>query len=252
MKAVRDRNLIKIRQARHAALLMVLLYCLASPCLAQSTDQHNTPPSLTFAQHVPFAARLFYEEAQALFRAKQPEAGRGKLRQALDYFPTYFNALFLLATESHKLNDEKTALEMLERARKVNDSDARVYRLFGLIMTKQGKFRLAEFAFREALQRDPNHPPSHQARGVALLELALLEKEVVPRATLLQEAERALQKALALSENKLTTAHLHLADVYKARGEKRQAVRELETYLKHRPNAPNEREIRETITRLSQ
>jgi tetratricopeptide (TPR) repeat protein len=236
---------------KQVSLSLVLLCWTALPCLAQSTKENNSPPSLTFSQNVPFAARLFYEEAQARFKANKPEEGRAKLRESLNYFPTYFNALLLLATESHKLNDEQTALEMLERARRVNDRDARVYRLFGLIMTKQGKFRLAEFAFREALQREPNHPPSHQARGVALLELALLEKEPSQRSALLQEAERALQQALVLSENKLATAHLHLADVYEARSEKQQAVRELETYLKQHPNAPNEKALRENIARLS-
>jgi len=239
-------------QAKHASLAVTLQCCTALPYLAQGVNQNNAPPRPSFTQNVPFAARLFYTEAQARFKANKPVEGCDKLKEALKYFPTYFNALFLLATESHKLNDAQTALELVERARKINDGDARVYRLFGLIMTEQGKFRLAEFAFREALQRDPNHPPSHQARGVALLELALLEKDAPPRATLLQDAERALQQALSLSENKLSAAHLHLADVYKARSEKQRAVRELETYLKDRPNAPNAAAIREGIAKLNQ
>ena len=238
-------------RTRDRSLAVTLLCCMALPCLAQGVNPNNAPPPPSFTQNVPFAARLFYAEAQARFKANKPAEGCDKLREALSYFPTYFNALLLLATESHKLNDEQTALEMIERARQVNDGDARVYRLFGLIMTEQGKFRLAEFGFREALQRDPNHPPSQQARGAALLELALLEKEPPQRAALLQDAERALRQALILSENQLATAHLHLADVYKARGEKQQAVRELETYLKSNPNAPNATAVRESIARLS-
>ena len=239
-------SLAGLKRLRHASLLVLLYF--APSCLAQTT----APPNDSFAQTVPFAARLFYEEAQVLFKANKPAEGCAKLREALKEFPSYFNALFALASESYKLGDEQTALEMVERARRVNDGDARVYRLFGLIMTGQGKFRLAEFAFREALKRDPSHAPSFQARGVALLELAKMEKEAPPRAAFLQEAERALQKALELSQNKLATAHLHLAGVYEARGEKQQAVRELETYLKERPNAANAKSVRETIARLSQ
>src|SRR6185369_4900307 len=101
-------------QARPTLLLVTLLCCLAWPALAQSADQNATPPGAALVQRVPFAARLAYEEAQARFKANKPEEGRAKLREALKQSPTYFNALFLLATESHKLNDEQTALEMVE------------------------------------------------------------------------------------------------------------------------------------------
>ena len=205
-----------------------------------------------FAQDVPFAARLYFIEAQAKFNAAQPAAGVAKLKDALKVFPDYFDALFALANESHKLKDDPTALQMLERARKVYDRDARVYRLFGVIMSKQHKFLVAEFAFREALQRDPQHAQSYQAHGIVLLELALAEKSPQQRRNFLNDAERQLQKALSLSAGKLVAAHLSLAEVYEARGEKQAALRALETYLKQRPNAPNEQTVRASIARLSQ
>src|SRR5581483_9263189 len=106
-------SLFELGRLSCAALLMGL--CLALSGLAQT----NTPPKEGFVQIAPFAARLFYEEAQALFKANKPAEGCAKLREALKEFPNYFNALFLLAAESHKLKDDQTALEMLERARRV-------------------------------------------------------------------------------------------------------------------------------------
>lgn len=213
------------------------------------------PPAAThepFTQTVPFAARLYFTEAQAKLKNAQPAEGLAKLKEALQVFPDYFDALFVLANESHKLKDDETALALLERARKVYDGDARVYRLFGVIMSQQHKYLVAEFAFREALQRDPQHYPSYQAHGITLLELGLAEKAQPMRRKLFDQAEQQLQKALSLSGDKLFAVHLNLAEVYEAKGEKQAAIRALETYLKQQPNAPKAPAIRAAITRLSQ
>lgn len=216
--------------------------------LPSASNTTNVP----FAQTVPFAARLYFAEAQARFKTTQPVEGIAKLKEALKVFPDYFDALFALANESHKLKDDETALNTLERARKVYDGEARVYRLFGVIMSQQQKFLVAEFAFREALQRDPQHYPSYQAHGITLLELALAEKTPQLRSNFLAQAEQQLQKALSQSGNKLLAVHLNLAEVYEARGEKQAAIRELETYLKQQPTTPKAPAIRASITRLSQ
>lgn len=214
-----------------------------------SAPATTNPP---FAQTVPFAARLYFTEAQAKFKDAKPVEGIAKLKEALKAFPEYFDALFALANEAHKLKDDETALATLERARKVYDGDARVYRLFGVIMSQQQKFLVAEFAFREAIQRDPQHYPSYQAHGITLLELGLAEKTPQLRHNLLVQAEQQLQKALSQSGHKLLAVHLNLAEVYEARGEKQAAIRALETYLKQQPNTPKAPAIRASITRLSQ
>ncbi len=149
------------------------------------------------------------------------------------------------------MKDAETALATLERARKVYDGDARVYRLFGVIMASQQKFSVAEFAFREALQRDPQHYQSYQAHGITLLELGLAEKTPQLRRKFFDQAEQQLQQALSQSGHKLFAAHLNLAEVYEARGEKQAAIRELETFLTLQPNAPKAPAIRASIARLS-
>ncbi|MBI1763944.1 MAG: carboxypeptidase regulatory-like domain-containing protein [Acidobacteria bacterium] len=210
------------------------------------------PAYAPFTQTVPFAARLFFTEAQARFKAAKPAEGLAKLKEALTVFPDYFDALFTLANEAHKSKDDETALATLERARKVYDGDARIYRLFGLIMSKQQKYLVAEFAFREALQRDPAHAQSYQAHGITLLELGLAEKTPQQRRKFFDQAEQQMQTALKQSGHKLLAVHLNLAEVYEARGENQAAIRELETYLKLQPNTPNAAAIRASITRLSQ
>lgn len=205
-----------------------------------------------FTQTVPFAARLYFTEAQAKLKDAKSAEGIAKLKEALRVFSDYFDVLFVLANESHKLKDDETALALLERARKVYDGDARVYRLFGVIMSQQHKYLVAEFAFREALQRDPQHYPSYQAHGITLLELGLAEKTQPMRRKLFDQAEQQLQKALSLSGDTLFAVHLNLAEVYEAKGEKQAAIRELERYLKQQPNAPKAPAIRAAITRLSQ
>ncbi len=229
-----------------------------APLIEIRLKEPPTPPPLPaatktpFAQTVPFAARLFFTEAQAKFKAAKPVEGLAKLKEALKVFPDYFDALFALANEAHKLKDAETALATLERARKVYDGDPRLYRLFGVIMSSQQKFLVAEFAFREAIQRDPLHYQSYQAHGITLLELGLAEKTPQLRRKLFDQAEQQLQTALSQSGNKLFAVHLNLAEVYEARGEKQAAIRELETYLQLQPNAPKASAIRASLARLRQ
>jgi tetratricopeptide (TPR) repeat protein len=207
------------------------------------------PAGIVFAQNVPFNARLAYETAVKQLRNNQPDEALARLYEAIGFFPDYFNARFLLATELSKRKRSQEALEQLEQARRINDRDARVYRLFGVLMAQARKFVVAEFSFREAIQRDPAHAQTYHSHAVTLLELA--QSAASPqRQQFLADAERDLSKALELSQDKLATAHLQLAKVHELRGEKHLAVRELETYLKLQPDAKNAADIRQAIATL--
>jgi hypothetical protein len=59
----------------------------------------------------------------------------------------------------------------LEKARLINDRDARVYQMFGVLMAGQRKYALAEWAFRAAIDRDPNGVQSLFNHALALVEL---------------------------------------------------------------------------------
>ncbi len=216
-----------------------------------SAQEKVAAPEPKFRQVIPFPAMLFYEEARALLKAGKPDEALGKLKRAVQEYPDFFQAHLDLAQEYSRRKDLPTAAGMLEKARVINDRDPRVYRLFGLMMMEQGKFKMAEYAFRQSLERDSKFAQTFQAHGVALIELAL-SSDTPPeaRANWLTQAEQQLSKSLELSEGKLAFSHLHLARVYETRGENLKAADELESFLLKNPRAANEKNVREAIARL--
>ncbi|NOT61101.1 MAG: tetratricopeptide repeat protein [Acidobacteria bacterium] len=226
-------------------LLTTLLIARSAVAQAPATSAH--PP---VRQIVPFAAMLFYEEARTLAKANKPDEAMAKLKRAIEEYPDFFQARFDLAQELFRRKEMVAAFEMLEAARRLNDRDARVYRLFGTMMLEQGKPKMAEFGFRQAIERDPAFAQTYQAHGAALTDLALQETASAARANWLTQAELQLRKSLELSEGKLGFSHLHLARVYEARGEKLKAAQELETFLLKNPRAANEKAIREAVAKL--
>lgn len=205
---------------------------------------------VNFAQEAPKAARQAYEEGLERLREGKADEGLARLRQAVALFADYFAANFALARELFVRGRDDEALEAVERARAVNDREAAVYHLFGLIMFRQGKFMVAEYAFREAVKLNANIAIIHFFRGRALLELAAHSKEEKARADYLTEAEKELDKAWELSDEKLADVHLQRARIHERRGSKEAAARALEAYLKAEPGAPNAAQIKQAIADL--
>ena len=64
-------------------------------------------------------------------------------------------------------------------------------------------------------------------------------------------AERDLTRAIELTNQKMLLAFLHRAVVFELKGNKKAAVRDLETYLKLSPGDRKEATIREAIQKLN-
>ncbi len=211
------------------------------------------PPGITFAQDIPPAARKAFDEGVARIKEGRSSEGVALLREAIKIFPDYFNANFALASELSKSESAtKEALQLLERARQVNDRDARIYHLFGILMARERKYLVAEFAFREAIQRDPTNAQSYFSHAITLIELAIKNTDQTERRNDLNNAERDLNRALELSDRKLQTAYLQLGRVYEHRGDRKGAAKMLETYLKLQPDDKNAAAIRAAIVKLNQ
>ena len=232
-----------------AALLVNFSMVLTSGAETRAQDKPaETKPQ--FRQVIPFAAMLYYEEARALLKAGKPDEALVRLQRAAQEFPDFFQAHLDLAQEHFRRKDMPTAAGSLEKARLINDRDPRVYRLFGLMMMEQGKFKMAEYAFRQSLERDADFAQTYQAHGAVLVELALSETAAPARANWLTQAEQQLLKSLAMSAGKLAFSHLHLSRVYEMRGENLKAAQELESFLLKNPGAANEKAIREAVAKL--
>ena len=208
------------------------------------------PPGISFVQDVPKPARAAYETAMVKLREGKSDEGVLLLQEAIGIFNEYFDANFSLGRELFRIGKDAEALEALERARQINDREAAVYHTFGLVMLKQQKFAVAEYAFREATRLATGNAMSHFYRGMALIEVAVRSSDESQRAIDLKEAEKELGRALDLSDKRLAAAYLQLARIHERRGDKEAAARDLEIYLKAEPEAKNGAAIREAITKL--
>ncbi|MEW6207748.1 MAG: carboxypeptidase regulatory-like domain-containing protein [Acidobacteriota bacterium] len=215
----------------------------------KSEGQTSGPPATNFVQDVPKAARAFYEKAMARLREGKSQEAVGLLREATTAFKDYFHAHLALGNELYRTGKYDEAIQSLEQARRINDREGAVYYLFGLVMVKQRKFVVAEYAFRQALNLNANHAGAHFHRGLTLIEIGF-RSEKSQRETELAEAEKELGRAFELSAGRLSEVYLQRARIYESRGEREAAAREFEAFLKAEPNAKNAAAVREAITKL--
>lgn len=207
-------------------------------------------PGVSFAQDVPKRARTAYDKAINQLRAGKSADAITLLREAINEYNDYFDAHYHLGAELYRAGQYDAALQALERARQVNDRESAVYYVFGLVMVKQQKYGVAEYAFREAIRHNTNSVAAHFYRGAVLIEIAFQTGDEKQRETDLADAERELGRALELSANKLSAVHLQLCRIHERRGDHPAAARDLENYLKADPSAQNAGEIRARITKL--
>lgn len=208
-------------------------------------------PATTFVQNIPPAAQKAYNEGVQKLKESKPIEGVASLQEAITLFPDYFSAHYVLAGELARQKKINDALAELEQARRINDRSAEVYHLFGMLMGQQKKYSVAEYAFRQAIDRNPLGTASYISHAVVLIELVKSDKESAEYPKWLNAAENDLNRAIELSKEKMASPFLHRAQVKELKKDKKGAVLDLERYLKLNPDTPNQANIREAITRLS-
>jgi tetratricopeptide (TPR) repeat protein len=207
-------------------------------------------PGTNFAQDVPKPARTAYERGVARLREGKSDEGVAALREAITSFNDYFDAHFALGKELFRAGNDKEALEAFERARQINDRQDAVYYMFGLVMMKERKYAVAEYAFREATRLNATSAGSHFYHAQSLIELAVRESDQRQRATDLDSADQELNHAWENSNKRLTMVYLQRARIHESRGEREAAARDLESFLKAEPDAKNGAAVREAIVKL--
>ncbi|HKP85005.1 MAG TPA: carboxypeptidase regulatory-like domain-containing protein [Blastocatellia bacterium] len=213
------------------------------------TDPALPAPSTHFAQDVPKPARSAYEKAIAKLRDGKSEEGIALLREATANFNEYFDAHFALGRELFRTGRDNEALEELERARQINDRQDGLYHMFGLVMLKQQKYKIAQRVFSEAISINATNVQSHFYRAMALIELAIRESGAEREADF-NDAAKELDRAWELSDKRMTEVYKQRARIYERRGNNEAAARELENYLKAEPDAKNAEAIRQAIAKL--
>jgi Tfp pilus assembly protein PilF len=198
----------------------------------------GSAPAVVFAQVIPPPARDEFNRGASNID-KDPAAGIGALKKAIEIFPDYFDALDLLGTQYVKLGQFENATPILVRALAVNDKATSSMYWLGVAYLKLNRLNESIEWLQNAAARDSANPNVFMMLGLAHGHNNSLD-----------QAETALKTAYQLGGASAADAHLYLAGIYNKRERYAEAWRELELYLKEARGLKDTTQIKEMIAKL--
>lgn len=187
---------------------------------------------------VPDAALKRYRKGMEALRAGNRDDATEEFKAAVNAYPQYYAARLELGRQlrAQLLFDEaEAALRPLgEIAPK--RAEPRIEHAIVLLALKRPKEAAGQL--RKALELEEANWVTHLHLGWALLE------------TEPAEAERYFRRALELDERKAAQAHLSLARLAYAKGQRQDSIRHLEAYLTLAPDAPDAPAVRQLVSQL--
>ncbi|MFN6965041.1 MAG: tetratricopeptide repeat protein [Pyrinomonadaceae bacterium] len=195
---------------------------------------------VVFVQEVPDDARRRYDDGVAALKAGRTDEGVEQLRRAIEIFPTYFAALERLGEEYVKLQRIGDALAAFERAVAVSAGSFNAVYGLSYAQYSTGAFDKAAENAARAVTLNKSSASAHFILGLAQQRLGKYD-----------DAERSLLQAVKLDKGKTPDIYWNLAMLY-ARNLRRfrDAVEQLERYLKATPGNPRADEVRKMIEQL--
>lgn len=205
----------------------------------KNADRTQTKEKLLSAadsQEVPKNAKKLYEKGLKLAREDKPQESISALKEALQAFPTYLNALNKLGEQHFRLAQPQEAQALFERAIAVNDKFALPHINLGMLMLNLSRVPEAIRELETGNNLDDSFPMGHMQLGQALLKVEPLDYERV---------EKELMRALQLAGKDIPQAHLHLFNLYTRRKDYQKALAQLDEFLKDAPNSPEAEAVRQ-------
>lgn len=191
-----------------------------------------------FAQEIPPSAKKLYDQGSAEL-AKDKDKGLSKLEEAVKTFPDYFDALSLLGRELVLMKNYEKAYPYLLRAIDVNPKSFSCFFRLGYAFYQLKQYAAAAKAAAAAAILAPDSADTQLLLGT----VARINGD-------LQDAERALTKANTFAKGKSSEVHWQLALLLNRLQRNREAIMELETFLKLEPNSPEKAKIQALIVKL--
>lgn len=190
---------------------------------------------------VPDKARTHYDKGLQESQKGNHEAAIEEFKQAIAEYPSFAIAFNELGVQYLKLARLEEADEAFQNALKIQPDLFPALTNRGLANVMMERYGEAVPILRNALKQNDQSAVCHYFLGQALANLGLFD-----------EAEKALLASLKLGKEQMKEAHRILAIIYSSRGAKKQAAKELETYLKLTPDAPDADQIKERIRNLKE
>jgi len=190
---------------------------------------------------VPAKARIHYEKGIEKSQKGLREAAIEEFKQAIAEHPSFTLAFNELGVQYLKLNRIEEADQAFQSALKINPDSFAALTNRGIANAMMKRYGEAVPILRKALKQDDQSAVCHYFLGQALANLGLFD-----------EAEKELLVSLKLGKEQMKEAHRILAIIYSSRGAKKQAAKELETYLKLAPDTPDADQLKQMIRQLKE
>jgi Tfp pilus assembly protein PilF len=187
---------------------------------------------------VPKQAQKHYREALKALSSGNGARGIEELQAALKIYPDYYAARLDLGRELRIRKQFKESAEVLKPLAQLAPKRAEPRIEYGIVLLALDRRAEAVRELRAALELEETNWITHLYLGMSLME------------TEADAAEKHLRRALELSETKAARAHLSLAQLANAKGQRPAAIEHLQAYLKLSPDAPDAADIRQLIERL--
>ncbi len=162
-----------------------------------------------------------------------------QLQGAIAEYPEFMIAYNEMGVLYMKLNDLQKSDDALQAALKIDAKAFMPLMNRGILLVMLKRYADAEPLLREVVKMKSEEAVGHYFLGQAVANLGNFD-----------EAEKELSTAIKLGGDEMKEAHRLLAIIYSARGDKKHAIAELETYLRLNPTTPDAEQLRNVILKL--
>jgi len=188
---------------------------------------------------VPKPAKKEFEAATKAVDSGKPDEAIAHLRKAINLYPNFVMARNNLGVQLLAAGRLDEAVTELEAAIKTDPKAFNPRLNLGIVLVERHDFDEAATVLDRALAMSSDSPAAHLYDGLAHMALGNLA-----------EAQKQFQAAYTVGGNSYSVALFHLGQVYMSKGEREQALRAFEDYLRESPQAANADQVRKLIALL--
>jgi Flp pilus assembly protein TadD len=189
--------------------------------------------------NVPQPALLAYSKALELAKNKDYLGAIEHLQLSITEYPEFTLAYNEMGVAYLRINELQKADESFLAALKIEPDAYAPQMNRGIVLVSMKKFEDAETVLRKVVKLNDQSAVAHYFLGQAIANLGKFD-----------EAEKELAFAVKTGGPEMKEAHRVLAIIYGARGDKKKAVKELETYLELNPTTPDAEQLKNVIKQL--
>lgn len=192
-------------------------------------------------QKVPGPAKKEFQKATSLVKEGKIEQAIERFKKAISIFSDYLMARNDLGVQYLNLKRTAEAAEQFEAAVAINEKAFNPRLNLGISRIAQKRYIEAMEQLNHALSIDSSSPAAHLYLGIASVETDDLEA-----------AERELALAQSLGDQTYSLSHFFKAQVHLKKGERAEAISELNAYIEKAPQGEYAARARTLLEQLKE